>query len=139
MLALMALAATVTAGGLSGEVEEFLNYQARQGLEVQAVQMLELDLMSPCTLAVPPFRRGLSGYLTGFGGNHTLDLWISIADSTRVLDDTLPDDVPVLRLDAGRLGKAGVVVLEARDMTHGAVADSAAVMWLLSPEAGLGR
>src|SRR6056297_1760259 len=128
MSAFLALTVAVTAGGLSADVEDFLDYQARQGLDIQAVQLLELELMRPCTLAIPPLRRGLSGYLAGFGGNHTLDLWISIADSTWVLDDTLPDDVPVLRLGAGRLSEAESMVLEARDMTHGAAVDSAAVM-----------
>ncbi len=127
------LMACLLAGGLRGEVEDFLSYQARQGLDVQAVQMLRLEMLQPCTLAVPPLRKGLEGYLAAFGGNHTLDLWVSIADTSWAVFDTLPDDVPVIPLGPKMLHEVDMVVLEALDMTHGASSDSAAIMWLLRP------
>jgi len=133
MAAALALALALLAGGLPGEVRDFLAYQARQGLDVQSVQMLRLDMLQPCTLAVPPLRKGLEGYLAAFGGNHTLDLRVSIADTSWAVSDSLPDDVPVIRLGPKLLHEADLVVLEALDMTHGASSDSAAVMWILRP------
>jgi hypothetical protein len=133
MTASLGLMVLLLTGGLRGEVEDFLSYQARQGLDVHSVRLLRLDLLRPCSLAVPPLRGDLEGYLAAFGGNHTLDLWISIADTSWAVSDSLPDDVPVLRLTPKLLREADMVVLEALDMTHGASSDSAAVMWLLRP------
>jgi len=131
MAALGAALLLLLTGGLRSEVAEYLSHQSRQGLQLQSVQLLEVEMLTPCTLAVPPFRKGLEGYLAAFGGNYTLDLWISISDSSWSLADSMPDDVPVLELDGKQLMEADHIVVEALDMTHGAGSDSAAVMWLL--------
>lgn len=118
---------------LRSDVLRMLNHMYAQGYQAFLVRYLQLDLLQPCTLAVPPLSTADDYVLMAMGGNRTLDIRLTMTDDTSKLVDTLPDDMPVFRLDPSTVLEARLIVVEALDMTHGARSDSAVVMWLLRP------
>ncbi len=134
ILLLLASAATGPEGGeLRREAEDFLGTLAARGYTGTALEVVELYLLEPCTLAVyPPDSTG-GGFFVGMGGNNVLDLELSVCGDGWVLTDTMPDDLPVIELGPGEAAEARLAVLRATDMTRGALSDSAALLWALEP------
>lgn len=142
MTALALAALTALADGpvtLSEEARDFLDRLSAQGCGGIAMIPLELELLEPCTLAVYPRPDAPSGFYMGMGGPRTLDLTITLLGPGWRLADSLPDDFPVLELQAPLAGSVRWVVACATDMTHNATTDSAVVMYALAsvdPAAG---
>jgi len=99
-----------------------------------AMLELELGLMEPCTLLLfPPEGTCSGGYYAGLGGNNILDLYLRLEGEGWFLEDTFPDDVPVLRVDSTALAEGRRLIVCAMDMIRGATADSAVVVWAYAP------
>lgn len=134
VLILLLLASSALAGDLRREAEDFLARLSSRGYTMVAMRQLELELMEPCTLRLfPPEGTCAEGYYAGLGGNNILDLYLRLEGEGWFLEDTFPDDVPVLRVDSAALAGGGRLIVCALDMIRGATVDSAVVVWAYEP------
>lgn len=112
----------------------FLQRLASRGYSFVAMQELDLELLEPCTLLVfPPVGTCSGGYYAGLGGNNIYDLHLRLEGEGWFLEDTFPDDMPVLRVDSTELEDGLRLIVCARDMIRGAIRDSAVVIWAFAP------
>ncbi len=95
---------------------------------------MRLDLMEPCTVSVyPPEGTCSDGYYAALGGNNILDLGLRLEGDGWFLEDSLPDDVPVFRVDSAEIAGGRRLIVCAWDMIRGFRADSAVVIWAFAP------
>lgn len=93
-----------------------------------------LSLLEPCTVMVyPPLNSSTGGFYAAMGGNNILDLGLRLEGDGWFLEDTMPDDYPVLRLDSVQVSRGRRLIICAYDMIRGFRTDSAAVIWAFSP------
>ncbi|MFO8184621.1 MAG: hypothetical protein R6U39_10695 [Candidatus Aegiribacteria sp.] len=120
--------------GLHSEATAFLERLYSQGHTCVAMKGLELNLMEPCTVAVyPPEKTCGEGIYAALGGNNILDLGLRLEGDGWFIEDSLPDDVPVLRVDHVQIADGRRLIVTARDMIRGAMTDSVTVIWAFSP------
>lgn len=133
LLILVALLA-VSGSTLSEEAGAFMERLAAQGFPGTGIVLMELKLLEPCTLAIYPPAGSPAGFVIGMGGNNLLDLYLRLEGDGWVLEDSLPDDLPVLKVDSSMIaGSIMYVTVCARDMIRGCMADSAVVIWAFAP------
>ena len=121
------------AASLRSEAEDFLSTLSSRGFTGTGLAILELALLEPCTLAVYPPSTSDGGFVIGMGGNNTFDLNLRVEGDGWFLEDSLPDDLPVIRIDSAAAADGLYVIVCARDMIRGARSDSTAVMWAFRP------
>ena len=121
-----------SAASLRSEAEDFLSGLAARGYTGTGLTVLELGLLEPCTLAIYPPAASGGGFVVGMGGNNTLDLHLRLEGDGWFREDSLPDDLPVIRVDSAAAAGGLYVIACARDMTGGSRTDSTAVMWAFS-------
>ncbi len=103
------------------------------GYEAIAMRTLEMGLLDPCTLWLyAPGNTG-GGFLIGMGGSDVLDLRLRAEGDGWFLEDTMPDDLPVIELDAWQARTLRRVILTVTDMLRSAPSDSALFMYALAP------
>lgn len=120
--------------GLHSEATAFLERLYSQGHTCVAMKGLELNLMEPCTVAVyPPEKTCGEGFYAALGGNNILNLGLRLEGEDWFIQDSLPDDVPVLRVDHVQIAEGRRLIVTARDMIRGAMTDSVMVIWAFSP------
>lgn len=140
MLRLFLLMAVIAgyspAGGsdLHREATAFLERLYSRGHTCVAMKGFELNLMEPCTMAVyPPEKSCGEGFYAALGGNNILDLGLRLEGDGWFIEDSLPDDVPVLGVDHVQIAEGRRLIVTARDMIRGALVDSVVVIWAFSP------
>ncbi len=133
VLLFILLANLLQAASLRSEAEDFLATLAARGYTGTGLAILELTLLEPCTLAVYPPSASSEGFVIGMGGNNTFDLNLRLEGEGWFREDSLPDDLPVIRVDSATAGQGLYVIVCARDMIRGARSDSTAVMWAFYP------
>lgn len=130
-----ALAATVCIAfsPLEEEGLQFLQRLSSMGYEAVAMRTLELRMLDPCTLQIyAPGNTG-GGFLVGMGGRDVLDLRLRVEGDGWALEDTLPDDLPVIELDARQARTIRRVILTVMDMLRSTPSDSVLFMYALAP------
>lgn len=134
LLSVIAGFSSAWGGGLHREATVFLERLYSQGHTCVAMKGLELYLMEPCTLSVyPPEKSCGEGFYAALGGNNILDLGLRLEGDGWFIEDSLPDDVPVLRVDHVQIAEGRRLIVTAHDMIRGAAADSVMVIWAFSP------
>lgn len=118
---------------LHSEAESFLARLSSQGYTGRVIAPLELSLLEPCTLSIYPPSRSNGGFFIGLGGNNTLDLGLRLEGEDWFIEDSMPDDIPVLRADSSEVTEANRLIIQALDMIRGCRIDSAMVIWAFSP------
>jgi hypothetical protein len=121
------------ASSLQAEALAFLSRLSAQGYPGTGMRLLELSLLEPCTLSIYPPAGSPAGFVIGMGGNNMLDMHLRLEGEGWSMDDSLPDDLPVLRVDSGEVSGNIYAIVCARDMIRGRMADSAAVIWAFTP------
>lgn len=128
------IAGSAGGGTLGSEASAILERLYSQGYTGVARAGLLLDLMEPCTLGVyPPEGTCSNGYYLALGGNNILDLGLRLEGEGWFLEDTFPDDVPVIRVDSAAIAGGCRLIVCAEDMIRGCLSDSAVVMWAFAP------
>jgi hypothetical protein len=128
------IAGSAGGGTLGSEAAAILERLYSQGYTGVARAGLILDLMEPCTLGIyPPEETCSDGYYLALGGNNILDLGLRLEGEGWFLEDTFPDDVPVLRVDSAAIAGGYRLIVCAEDMIRGSMSDSAVVMWAYAP------
>lgn len=123
------------AASLQSEAVAFLGRLSAQGYPGTGMMMLELELMEPCTVSIYPPAGSPGGFVIGMGGRDVLDLHLRLEGDGWDLEDSLPDDLPVLRVDSTVASGSIYAMVSVRDMIRGSMADSAAVIWAFAPAA----
>jgi hypothetical protein len=118
---------------LRSEALAFLSRLSAQGYPGTGMTLLELNLMEPCTVSIYPPAGSPPGFVIGMGGNNMLDMHLRLEGNGWSLDDSLPDDLPVLRLDSAEASGIIYAIVCVRDMIRGSMTDSAAVIWAFAP------
>jgi hypothetical protein len=118
---------------LRTEALAFLSRLSAQGYPGTGMTLLELNLMEPCTVSIYPPAGSPPGFVIGMGGNDMLDMDLRLEGNGWSLEDSLPDDLPVLRLDSAAASGTIYAIVCVRDMIRGSMADSAAVIWAFAP------
>jgi len=132
--ALMAVFSLSFGGSLHSEAMDFLERLYSRGYSSVALAGLTLDLLEPCTLALYPPEEGcFEGYYAAMGGNNILDLGLRLEGEDWFLEDSFPDDVPVIRVDSAEVAGGRRLIVCAEDMIRGFRTDSAVVVWAYSP------
>jgi hypothetical protein len=130
----MLMFCTASAESLRSDAESFLARLRSHDYTCVAVKMLQLQLMEPCTLSLfPPAGACTGGYYAALGGNNILDLDLRLEGSGWWLQDSLPDDIPVLQVDSAQIQDGRRLIVCAMDMLRGARVDSVAVLWAYAP------
>jgi hypothetical protein len=129
------LAAIPLSGGtLLSEGLAVLERLSSQGYTGAGIIVCSLNLLEPCTLMVyPPLNSSNGGFYAALGGNNILDLGLRLEGEGLLLEDTMPDDCPVLRLDSVQVSEGKRLIICAYDMIRGFRSDSVAVIWAFSP------
>jgi hypothetical protein len=131
-LAAAILSVAPAAADLMDSGAELIQRLVAQGYESVLMKPVILEMLQPCTLSVyTPWNSG-GGFFVGVGGRHVLDLYLRVEGDSWMIEDTLPDDLPVIELSAGEVHEVRRVILEAMDMTGGATTDSALFFYALS-------
>lgn len=118
---------------LSDEAGAFMERLAAQGFPGTGIVRMELNLLEPYTLTIYPPEGSPAGFVIGMGGNNLLDLHLSLEGDGWVLEDSLLDDLPVLKVDSSMTAGSMYVTVCARDMIRGCMTDSAVVIWAFAP------
>ncbi len=136
ILCTILLLMTVQSSGstLHSEGLSLLDRLSSQGYSGTAIYDCILNLLEPCTVMVyPPLNSATGGYVAGLGGNNILDLGLRLEGENWFIEDTMPDDYPVLRLDSVQVSGGIRLIICAYDMIRGARTDSVTVVWAFSP------
>jgi len=121
-------------GSLQSEALSFLKRLSTQGYTGAGYIMCSLDLLEARTIMVyPPLYSSTGGFYAVLGGNNILDVDLRLEGNDWFLEDSRPDDFPVLRLDSAQVSGGKRLIISATDMIHGIRSDSAAVVWAFSP------
>ncbi|MBN2585758.1 MAG: hypothetical protein JXA64_06920 [Candidatus Fermentibacteraceae bacterium] len=134
-IALAVLAMESAHGGtLHSEAVSLLERLSSQGYTCVALADMRLDLLEPCTVSVyPPEGTCSDGYYAALGGNNILDLGLRLEGEGWFLEDSLPDDIPVLRVDSAEIAGSRRLIVCAWDMIRGFRTDSTVVIWAFAP------
>lgn len=128
------VAASISAAeGLYSEAVSFLVRLSSQGYTGSGIMALELSLLVPCTLFVYPPSHSSGGFYIGMGGNNILNLSLRLEGEEWFKEDSMPDDLPVLRLDSTEVAEGNRLIICATDMIRGSRTDSATVIWAFLP------
>ncbi len=124
-----------SAGGtLRSEALSFLERLSSQGYTGAGIIGCSLNLLEPCTVMVySPLNSSTGGFYAALGGNNILDLGLRLEGEDWFVEDTMPDDYPVLRLDSVQVSEGNRLIICAYDMIRGFRSDSASVVWAFSP------
>ncbi len=134
LLILCLAAASISAAeGLYSEAVSFLIRLSSQGHTGSGIMALELSLLMPCTMSVYPPSHSAGGFYIGMGGNNTLNLGLRLEGEGWFMEDSMPDDLPVLRLDSTEVAEGNRLIICATDMIRGCRTDSAMVIWAFLP------
>lgn len=129
----ISIATCFGAGSLHSEAQEVLERLMAQGYSGAGIIELKLELMEPCTLSLyPPLGSG-GGFYIGLGGNNILDLGLRLCGGDWIVEDSMPDDYPVLRVDSAEVAGGDYLIICASEMIRGFLSDSAIVLWAFSP------
>ncbi len=124
----------LSGGTLLSEAMSILERLSSQGYTGTGIITCSLNLLEPCTVMVyPPLYSSTGGFYAALGGNNILDLGLRLEGEDWFLEDTMPDDCPVLRLDSVQVSEGKRLIICAYDMIRGFRSDSAAVIWAFSP------
>ena len=132
LLCIAAVSITV-AESLRSEAISFLMRLSSQGYSGSGIVCLELPLLEPCTLSVYPPSNAAGGFYIGMGGNNILNLGLRLEGEEWYMEDSMPDDLPVLRLDSIKVAEGNRLIVCATDMIRGCRMDSVAVIWAFLP------
>lgn len=128
------IAASLSAAeSLYSEAVSFLVRLSSQGYTGSGIMDIELPLLVPCTLSVYPPSRTSGGFYIGMGGNNILNLDLRLEGEEWFIEDSMPDDLPVLRLDSTEVAEGNRLIICATDMIRGCRTDSAMVIWAFLP------
>ncbi len=128
------VAASISASeSLYSEAVSFLVRLSSHGYTGSGIIPLELSLLVPCTLSVYPPSHSAEGFYIGMGGNNILNLGLRLEGEEWFLEDSMPDDLPVLRLDSTEAAKGNRLIICATDMIRGCRMDSVMVIWAFLP------
>jgi len=135
ILLVVLVAAIPSAGGsLHSEALSFLERLSSQGYTGIGIICCRLNLLEPCTVMVyPPLYSSNGGFYAVLGGNNILDLGLRLEGEGWFMEDTMPDDCPVLRLDSVQVSDGKRLIICAYDMIRGFRSDSVEVVWAFSP------
>ncbi len=121
-------------GTLHSEALAFLERLSSQGYTGIGIIECRLNLLEPCTIMVyPPLNSSTGGFYATLGGNNILDLGLRLEGEDWFLEDSMPDDYPVLRLDSAQVSEGKRLIICVYDMIRGFRSDSVAVVWAFSP------
>ncbi len=124
----------LAAGTLRSEALSFLERLSSQGYTGTGIICCRLNQLEPCTIMVyPPLNSSTEGFYAALGGNNILDLGLRLEGENWFVEDTLPDDYPVLRLDSAQVSEGKRLIICAYDMIRGFQIDSVAVVWAFTP------
>ncbi len=129
----LATASIPAAESLYSEAVSFLLRLSSQGYTGSGIMNLELSLLVPCTLSVYPPSRSAGGFYMGMGGNNILNLGLRLEGEDWFIEDSMPDDLPVLRLNPTEVAEGNRLIICATDMIRGCRTDSAVVIWAFLP------
>ena len=132
ILCLVAVSVTI-AEGLHSEAVSFLMRLSSQGYTGSGIVCLELSLLVPCTLSVYPPSHSAGGFYIGMGGNNILNLGLRLEGEEWFIEDSMPDDLPVLRLNSIEVAEGNRLIVCVTDMIRGCRIDSVAVIWAFLP------
>lgn len=119
---------------LHSEALSFLERLSSRGYSGTGILDCKLDLLEPCTVMVyPPLNSSTEGFYVALGGNNILNLGLRLEGDGWFLEDTMPDDYPVLCLDSLQVSGGKRLILCAYDMIRGFRSDSAVVVWAFFP------
>jgi hypothetical protein len=131
---LLLLPVAAAEASLHSEALLFLERLSSQGFTGIGILDCSLNLLEPCTLMVyPPLNSSDGGFYAALGGNNILDLGLRLEGDNWFLEDTMPDDYPVIRLDSAQVSEGKLLIVCAFDMIRGFRSDSVAVVWAFSP------
>ena len=131
---MLAAVIPLSGGTLHSEALSILERLSSQGYTGAGTITWSLNLLEPCTLFVyPPLNSSTGGFYAALGGNNILDLGLRLEGEDWFLEDTMPDDCPVLRLDSVQVSEGKRLIVCAYDMIRGFRSDSGAVIWAFSP------
>lgn len=131
---ILATVIPVSGGTLHSEALSVLERLSSQGYTGSGIIVFSLNLLEPCTVMVyPPLNSSTGGFYAALGGNNIVDLGLRLEGEGWFLEDTMPDDCPVLRLDSIQVSEGKRLIICAYDMIRGFRSDSVAVIWAFSP------
>jgi len=134
LLAILVVTVPLSGGKLHSEALSVLERLSSQGYTGTGIITCRLNLFEPCTVMVyPPLNSSTGGFYAALGGNNLLDLGLRLEGEGWFLEDTMPDDCPVLRLDSAQVSEGKRLIICAYDMIRGFRSDSVAVVWAFSP------
>ncbi|NOQ22304.1 MAG: hypothetical protein GQ565_06605 [Candidatus Aegiribacteria sp.] len=134
LLVILAASIPCAGGTLHSEALSFLERLSSQGYTGTGIIACRLNLLEPCTVMVyPPLNSSTGGFYAALGGNNIFDLGLRLEGKGWFLEDTMPDDYPVLRLDSAQVSGGRRLIICAYDMIRGFKSDSVAVVWAFSP------
>jgi hypothetical protein len=121
-------------GSLHSEALSFLERLSSQGFTGTGIIDCELNLLEPCTVTIyPPLNSSAEGFYAALGGNNILNLDLRLEGDDWFLEDSMPDDLPVLRVDSAQVSGGIRLIICANDMIRGFLSDSTAIVWAFSP------
>lgn len=130
----LAIMVTAAGGTLNSEALALIERLYSQGYTGTGIYRCSLELLESCTLSVYPPEDSISeGFYAGLGGNNILDLGLRLEGRDWFIEDSMPDDYPVLRLDSLQVSQGVRLIITAQDMIRGARRDSVVVIWAFSP------
>jgi len=124
----------VTGESLHSEAVSFLQRLTSRGYTGTGIIDLKLDLLEPCTVIVySPVDSSTGGFYAALGGNNILDLCLRVEGDGWFIEDSMPDDLPVLSLDSAQVLSANRLIIRADDMIRGFLSDSTVIIWAFTP------
>ncbi len=136
LVPLLVLFLIIPAAGesLHSEAASFLQRLTSRGYTGTGIIDLELNLLEPCTVIVySPVDSSTGGFYAALGGNNILDLYLRVEGENWFIEDSMPDDLPVLSLDSVQVLTADRLIIRADDMIRGFLSDSATIIRAFVP------
>jgi hypothetical protein len=121
-------------GSLHSEALSFLERLSSRGFTGTGIIVCKLNLLEPCTVMVyPPLSSSTEGFYAALGGNNILNLDLRLEGNDWFLEDSMPDDLPVIRLDSAQVSGGIRLIICAKDMIRSSRSDSTAIVWAFFP------